>query len=137
MIPMAGSSSHFARLVNLRVRTGKATVFIKAYEAKILPTALEEPGLRRLYLLRPVNAEDEFVAFSLWNSEKDAEKYVNSGHYRSNVEEVNDLLESEPVVSKFKVRIHAVGRDIMASGKTRDARLPSGISHSPPAVDSG
>ncbi len=101
------------------MRPEKAAEFAKAFESKVLPTALREPGLRRLYLLQPVNAEDEFVSFSLWNSEKDAEKYVNSGHYKSNVEEVNDLLESEPVVSKFKVRIHAVGRGIRASGNTK------------------
>ncbi len=109
---MRESSSRFARLVSIRVRPGKETDFAKVFEEKLLPSALKETGLRRLYLLRPLGSPAEFVTFSLWDSEKKADEYVNSGRYKSYVSKFSHLLEEEPTVSTFAVDIHAVGHAV-------------------------
>src|SRR5437867_2766780 len=114
---MRGSSSRFARLVRIRVRPGKETDFAKIFEEKILPSALKEAGMRRLYLLRPLDSQPEFVTFSLWNSEKDAEEYLRSGHYKSYVSKFAGLLDEEPIVSTFVVDIHAVGQSAKSARK--------------------
>lgn len=101
----------------MKVRAGKAREFVKVFQEKVVPSAVKEPGLRRLYLLRPIGPDNEFVGFSLWNSEKDAEKYVKSGHYKSNIERLDLLLDGEPIVEKFTVEKHAVGRSVRPSGK--------------------
>ncbi len=114
---MPGGSPHFARRVSMRVKPGRATEFVKVFQQKVVPSAVKEPGLRRLYLLRSIGPENEFVGFSLWNSEKDAETYVKSGHYKSNVEKLELLLDGEPIVEKFTVEKHAVGRSVRPSRK--------------------
>ncbi len=94
------------------MRPGKETDFAKVFEEKLLPSALKEAGLRRLYLLRPLGSPAEFVTFSLWDSEKEADEYVNSGRYKSYVSKFSQLLEEEPTVSAFVVEIHAVGQSV-------------------------
>ena len=116
---MQETSSRFARLVSIRVRPGKETDFAKTFEEKILPSALREAGLRRVYLLRPLGSPAEFVTFSLWDSEKEAEEYVDSGRYRSYVSKISELLEEEPTVSRFVVDIHAVGQSVKPLRKKR------------------
>jgi quinol monooxygenase YgiN len=109
---MQENSSRFARFVSIRVRPGKETDFAKTFEEKILPTALKEAGLRRVYLLRALGSPSEFVTFSLWDSEKEAEEYTDSGRYRSYVSKLSELLEEEPTVSRFAVGIHALGQSV-------------------------
>src|SRR5438445_2745890 len=116
---MQETSSRFARLVSIRVREGKETDFAKTFEEKILPSALKEAGLRRVYLLRPLGSPTEFVTFSLWDSEKEAEEYVDSGRYRSYVSKISELLDGEPTVSRFVVDIHAVGQSVKPASKKR------------------
>src|SRR2546426_9122851 len=116
---MQEASSRFARLVSIRVRAGKETDFAKTFEGKILPSALKEAGLRRVYLLRPLGSPTEFVTFSFWDSEKEAEEYVDSGRYRSYVSKVSELLEEEPTVQRFVVDIHAVGQSVKPASKKR------------------
>ena len=101
----------------MKVKPGRAKDFVKIFQEKVVPTAMKEPGLRRLYLLRSIDQENEFVGFSLWNSEKDAENYVKSGHYQNNLEKLDLLLDSEPIVEKFMVEKHAVGRSVRPSRK--------------------
>jgi len=116
---MTGNSSRFARLVSIRVRPGKETDFAKTFEEKILPSALREAGLRRLYLLRSLGSPAEFVTFSLWDSEKKAEEYVNSGRYKSYVSKFSQILEDEPTVSRFVVDVHAVGQSVKPPSNKR------------------
>ncbi|TLX96981.1 MAG: hypothetical protein E6K96_04690 [Thaumarchaeota archaeon] len=116
---MTGNSSRFARLVSIRVRPGKETDFAKTFEEKILPSALREAGLRRLYLLRSLGSPAEFVTFSLWDSEKKAEEYVNSGRYKSYVSKFSQILEDEPTISRFVVDVHAVGQSVKPPSNKR------------------
>jgi len=116
---MQESSPRFARLVSIRVRPGKEADFAKTFEKKILRSALGEAGLRRVYLLRPLGSPAEFVTFSLWDSEREAEEYVDSGRYRSYVSKISELLEEEPTVSRFVVDIHAVGQSVKPPSKKR------------------
>src|SRR5207245_8908255 len=67
---MQETSSRFARLVSIRVRPGKETDFAKTFEEKILPSALREAGLRRVYLLRLLCSPAAFVTFSLCDFEQ-------------------------------------------------------------------
>ncbi len=101
----------------MKVRRGTAREFVRVFQEKVVPSVVKEPGLRRLYLLRPIGPDDEFVGFSLWNSENDAERYVKSGHYNSNVDKLELLLDGEPIVEKFTVEKHAVGRSVRPTRK--------------------
>jgi len=44
---------------------------------------------------------------------------VKSGRYKSNVEKLNEFLADEPVVSRFRVQIHAIGKNVGSTGKRR------------------
>jgi len=109
---MQENSSRFARFVSIRVRPGKEKEFAKILEEKILPSAVKEAGLRRVYVLRTLGSPSEFVTFSLWDSEKEAEEYADSGRYRTYVSKISELLEEEPTVSRFAVDIHALGQSV-------------------------
>jgi heme-degrading monooxygenase HmoA len=101
----------------MKVRRGKEAEFLRVFQKKITPRAQKQKGLRRLYLLRPTNGTEEFVALSLWNSERDALEYVSSGAYDKNVDLLDGLLEGDPVLTTFTVALHVVGKSVEAKKK--------------------
>ncbi len=96
----------------MKIKRGNEAEFLRLFREETAPRAQKENGLRRLYLLRPTERNEEFVALSLWDSEKDAENYVNSGEYDRNVDRLDALLEGGPVLTTFKVEHHVVGKSV-------------------------
>jgi heme-degrading monooxygenase HmoA len=101
----------------MKVRRGKEAEFLRVFKKQITPHAQKQKGLRRLYLLRPTTHNEEFVALSLWNSERDAHEYVSSGTYDKNVDLLDGLLEGDPVLTTLTVALYVVGKSVQAKKK--------------------
>lgn len=93
----------------MKVKPGMGGKFRKTFEKEVASTSAKLEGLRRLYLLEPVEKSDEFVAVSLWDNQKSAEKYARSGKNKAYADKLADFMEGEERVKKFHVLIHVVG----------------------------
>lgn len=101
--------TRFARLITMKVKKGRSRRFVEAFRSEVASTAGTIDGLRRLYLLRPADEADEFVALSLWDDEKSANNYVRSGKNDTYSAKLTSLLKESEKVRKFKVELHIVG----------------------------
>jgi quinol monooxygenase YgiN len=99
----------FVRIITMKARRGKGDEFLKMFREGVAKTAVKLEGIRRLYLLRPVGKEDEFVVISLWDDEEAAEKYASSERNKQYGEKLAEVQAGKERVRKFKVELHAVG----------------------------
>lgn len=104
------AKTRFARLITMRARQGKGDEFVKTFRDGVAKTAVEIGGMRRLYLLRQVGKDDEFVVLSLWDNQRAAEKYANSGENRRYAEILATVQVGKERVEKLCVEAHVVGK---------------------------
>ena len=93
----------------MKVKPGKGNEFARMFERDIASSSVKLKGLRRLYLLRSVKKEDDFVVLSLWDSEEDASRYASGGQFSRNATKLAKFLTTKQRVSKFSVEVHGVG----------------------------
>jgi heme-degrading monooxygenase HmoA len=115
------NEGRFARVITMKARRGKGRAFRRTFEDRVVPTARELGGLRRLYLLREVGKPDEFAVISLWDSKGDAERYAKSGRNRVYARDLAAVQSGKEKVRKFEVVLHVVGESA-GSGKARESR---------------
>ena len=104
--------TRFARLITMKVREGQGRKFVQTFKSEVASTAAGIPGLRRLYLLRPVGKSGVFVVLSLWEDRSSAEAYAKSGVNDTYSAKLRSLLKEEERVKKFEVESHVVGKTI-------------------------
>lgn len=101
--------TRFARLITMKVKKGKGRKFVETFESQVASSAVRIKGLRRLYLLRPTDKKNEFVALSLWDDEASAKAYVKSGRNDAYNAKLANLLKKDEKVRAFGVETHVVG----------------------------
>jgi heme-degrading monooxygenase HmoA len=104
--------TRFARLITMKVKKGKSRKFVQTFKSDVASTATGIPGLRRLYLLRPVDKKGVFVALSLWEDKSSAEEYAKSGLNDTYATKLRSLLKEEEKIRKFDVESHDVGKTV-------------------------
>jgi quinol monooxygenase YgiN len=105
-------AKRFARIITMKAKPGKGDEFLKRFREGVAETAADIDGIRKLYLLRPVEKRDEFVAISLWDDEAAAEKYAGSGRNQRYGEELAAVQQGKERVKKFHVELHVVGKGV-------------------------
>jgi len=106
------AKKRFVRIITMKAKRGRGDEFLKRFREGVAKTAGEIEGMRRLYLLRPVGKNDEFVAISLWDDGKAAEKYARSGRNKQYGEKLAAVQEGKEKVKKFSVELHVVGEQV-------------------------
>jgi len=82
----------FARRAVLRAKPEKVDEFLSTMKDEVNPQLSKEKGIRRVYLLRDANRQNEFVSLTLWNTKSDADAYESTGHFSANKDRIRDLL---------------------------------------------
>ena len=79
------SAAHFTpdyvRVVSHRIREGSRGEFRRIYEQDILPILRTLEGCRRAYLVEDPNDETKMLSVTAWTSQRDAERYEQSGQF--------------------------------------------------------
>ena len=110
------AKTRFARIITMKAKAGKGGEFLRKFRDSVAATADGIEGMRRLYLLRPMGKEDEFVAISLWDSEEAAEEYAMSGRNEQYGRKLASAREGREKVKKFRVELHVIGKGISGEG---------------------
>jgi heme-degrading monooxygenase HmoA len=83
----------FTRVVAVRTRSGKAREFAKTIQDRIVPMLEDQQGFVEEILLVSDTEPDEILALSFWESQQDAERYIDEQCPR--IEElISHLVES-------------------------------------------
>ena len=92
------------RLTFLNFSTERLEDLKKMYYEEITPFVRQQKGNLECKLLEPVNAGDEFISMTVWESPEDAAAYHNSGVYKQMVAKVKDHLLKEPVLKVYNTQ---------------------------------
>lgn len=92
----------FARALELTTRPGKLREVIKILRSRMLPMLRAQPGFVDEFILAPDAEPDRVVMLSLWTRHQHAE-WFHRHHYGKIREELEPLLEFEPVIRTFNV----------------------------------
>ena len=75
------SSPIYIRIVSVKVQPGKAEEFKDLFNTEVIPVLKSTKGCRDIFLTQSIHQNDEFISVTIWDSEKDAELYENSGKF--------------------------------------------------------
>jgi len=71
----------FFRIVSMVAQPGRIDDFKGVYYNDVLPALREVPGCCYVQLAQSVRNPNEFISFTVWKSERDAEAYESSGMF--------------------------------------------------------
>ena len=77
----------FMRFVQLGIKPEAAEAFERFYDHRVSPALLAVEGCVFARLIKDLDAEGEFISFTLWESSDHAFKYEESGQYASLIKE--------------------------------------------------
>ena len=75
----AANPRMFTRIVSVKLKKGRLAEFRELYQKEILPALQKTKGCRFAYLTENIQAEDEAVSVTIWDSKQDAKNYEQSG----------------------------------------------------------
>jgi heme-degrading monooxygenase HmoA len=99
----------FARIITMRAKPGRGTEFVSTFRDEVASTAVQLKGLRRLYLFRRADKEDDFMVLSLWDDAKHAEAYAKSGKDRDYTSRLARVQRGKERVRKFRLEVDIEG----------------------------
>ena len=94
----------WVRLVIGKIIPGKLDELRKIYYEDIAPVVKAEKGNIDLFLLEPVDAEDDIISYTAWESQSDGDAYEGSGTYAKMVEKVKHTLAEQLMVKSYEVK---------------------------------
>lgn len=104
----------FTRMVEIRTKPGKAKELANTVNDKVLNILKKQPGFVDEITLVSATDPDAMVALSFWNSEADAQRYVNE-HFNTIAELVRPYTDDGPTVQTFNVDTSTIHK--IAKGK--------------------
>jgi heme-degrading monooxygenase HmoA len=107
----------YARRLSLKVKPDQVENYLKTVRESVHPNQKNQPGIRRMYLLRSRGEGREFVSLSFWNSKAEADNYGET-LFTHNVELLKPYLESEPILTEFDVEYHDVNAESLPPPET-------------------
>lgn len=108
----------FAERTSLTVKPDKVEDFLSSVRNSLNPQMKEQSGIRRLYLLRSPERENEFVSLSLWDNKDAAEQYERSEAYKETMSSLSEFLESEPSLTHYNVELREVNAEELPPPET-------------------
>jgi quinol monooxygenase YgiN len=86
----------FVRVGLFKAKAGSADDLCRTYSAEAIPAIRAAKGNVGALLLRPHEAENDFLAITIWSSKRDAELYDQSGQARQMVDTIRHMFAAPP-----------------------------------------
>ena len=86
----------FVRVGQFKAKTGSADDLCRAYSEEAIPAIRSAKGNVSALLLRPHDAEDDFLAITIWVTREDAELYDRSGQAQKMVDTIRHMFAVPP-----------------------------------------
>ena len=90
----------YLRFTYLYFSPEKATEAKTTYMNEVAPVIRKQKGNKQVLLLEPAEGSDEFISFSLWESEADIKAFEESAAYPAVIGKVKEM-SSKPPVQKY------------------------------------
>jgi heme-degrading monooxygenase HmoA len=78
-LPQVQTAFMYLRIVSAKIKPGKLEEFRRLYAEEILPALRDVPGCRYAFLTESLEAQNEVISVTIWDSRLEAENYEQSG----------------------------------------------------------
>jgi heme-degrading monooxygenase HmoA len=78
-LPEAQTGFMYLRIVSAKIKPGKLEEFRRLYAEEIMPALRDVPGCRYAFLTESLEAQNEIVSVTIWDTRQEAENYEQSG----------------------------------------------------------
>lgn len=92
----------FIRFVQASIRIKDTLKLEQVYSDLIMPVLEETEGCIFAGLLKNLDKPKEYISLTIWDKQESAEKYIDSGKYDQNVDQVRVLFEES---SEWKIQL--------------------------------
>jgi quinol monooxygenase YgiN len=86
----------FVRVGLFKAKEGSADDLCRTYSAQAIPVIRAAQGNVGALLLRPHEAENDFLAITIWSRRQDAERYDQSGQAQQMVNTIRHMFAAPP-----------------------------------------
>jgi quinol monooxygenase YgiN len=86
----------FVRVGLFKAKNGSADDLCRTYSSEAIPAIRAAKGNTGALLLRPHEAENDFLAITIWTSRDDAELYDRSGQAQTMVDKIRHMFAAPP-----------------------------------------
>lgn len=93
----------YLRMTFFKLLPDKKQEARKIFENEIVPVVRQQKGNVNILLLEPMDASDDYISMSQWESKAHADAYHNAGTYQMLVKKLDGMLLKEPVLKVYTV----------------------------------
>jgi heme-degrading monooxygenase HmoA len=93
----------FLRFTYLYFSPEKASEAKSVYITEVAPEIRKQKGNKQVLLLEPAEGSDEFISFSLWETEADIKAFEASAAYPAVIGKIKGLSSKSPVQKYYLV----------------------------------
>jgi heme-degrading monooxygenase HmoA len=86
-----------------KVKPGKMDELRNLYVNEVIPAHKGHKGIRFVHLLEALDAKDEGISVTAWDTRGDLETYEKSGEYQKIVVRFKEMFAEEPVLKSYEV----------------------------------
>jgi heme-degrading monooxygenase HmoA len=98
-----GAEANWIRLTYFKIQPEKIAEMKKIYYDEILPVVREQWGNVDIFLLEPVDKEDEFISCTMWESQADGDIYEASGVYGEAVDKISHTFDGPATLKSYEI----------------------------------
>ena len=92
------------RLVIGKIKPGKMDEMRKIYYEEVVPVVKAQKGNVDIFIMEPVEAGDDIISFTSWESKAVGDAYEGSGIYAEMVGKVKHTLDGQLKVKSYEVK---------------------------------
>ena len=93
----------YVRMTFFKVRPGNMDALRNLYVNEVIPVHKDNKGIRFVHLLEALDAKDEGISVTAWDTRGDLETYEKSGEYQKTVTKFKEMFAGEPVLKSYEV----------------------------------
>jgi heme-degrading monooxygenase HmoA len=98
-----GAEANWIRLTYFKIQPEKIAEMKKIYYDEIIPVVREQWGNVDIFLLEPVDKEDEFISCTMWESQADGDIYEASGVYGEAVDKISHTFDGPATLKSYEI----------------------------------
>jgi heme-degrading monooxygenase HmoA len=101
------AGANWVRFTYFKLSLEKVEEVKKIYHEEIVPTVREQWGNVDIFLLEPVDKEDDFISCTMWESQADGDIYEASGVYEEAVDKIAHGFAGPSTLKSYEIPYRA------------------------------
>jgi heme-degrading monooxygenase HmoA len=93
----------WVRLTYFKLQPDRIDEMKKIYHGEIVPMVRDQWGNVDIFLLEPVEKENEFISCTMWESQADGDIYEASGVYGEAVDKINHTFDGSVTLISYEI----------------------------------